>query len=48
MFQSSESTEIKSSAKPMMPSVFTVALLVKVVRAAEIAAPAPIPSCAFT
>jgi hypothetical protein len=48
MFQSSESAEMSSSANPIAPSVFTVALLVNVVSAAEMAAPAPIPNWEFT
>ena len=48
MFQSKESAETSSAAKPMAPSVCIVALLVKVVSAPEMAAPAPMPSCELT
>ena len=48
MFHKSDSEEMSSSANPMAPSVFTVALLVKSVSAPAMAAPAPMPSCSFT
>src|SRR5205823_2858129 len=48
MFHSSEREETSSTAKPIAPSVLIVALLVNLVSAPAIAAPAPIPSWSFT